>query len=277
MEDKSKGINSIFKYLTQSNEGSPEFETFMAFLRGLKDYSSLLDIYDVEFIDHLLEEVLPKTNEECSKALIIETIVEATYGNAENNMLNELFHDYILLVERHATTIKNAAICLRGMIASGLSSRDVFVRIAMFQDKSYAVSLLTFINFHSWGELPSELTELQAEVDDAQKIRERSYIFTQFLVILHPFISKYQRVSSIDFVFDYEGAHVDWPFSHKGSALRLIKQNIIDEREGTIFEELGMLIHDESIDLHSIKVLNLYQALFDGRDPLNIIFTLPKG
>lgn len=147
----------------------------------------------------------------------------------------------------------------------------------MFKDKQHAISLLAYISIHSWGNLPPQSSTLQAEVKDAQKVRERTYIFAQFLVILHPLVSKYQGVSSIDFVFDYEGAYVDWPFSREGSSLRLVKQNIIDEREGAIFEELGKLIHDEAIDLQSSRVLNLYQTLFSGRDPLDVIFTLPDG
>ncbi|WP_127487174.1 hypothetical protein [Paenibacillus ehimensis] len=277
MEDKVQKINSLFKYLTHGNEGSPEFETFMAFLRGLKDYSTLLDFYDVEFIRHLLEDVLPKINEKYNKALVIETIVEATYGNAEKSMIEKLFSEYIPLLAQYATTLENAARCLRGFIESGISSNEIFVEIAMFKDKQHAISLLTYINIHSWGDLPPQSSTLQAQVKDAQKVRERTYIFAQFLVILHPLVSKYQRVSSIDFVFDYEGAHVDWPFSREGSSLRLVKQNIIDEREGAIFEELGKLIHDEAVDLQSSRVLNLYQTLFNGRDPLDVIFTLPDG
>lgn len=264
----------VFQYLVQSDEGSPEFETFMALLRGLKDYSSLLDHYGDDFIELLWEEVLPKTNDPDNKAAIIETLVEATYGNANKEMLNELFDEYILLIENYATGLDNAARCLNGFIISGIDVSKISISVGKLKDQTYAIALLAYLNAHSWGNLPEDL---QSEVKAAREIRERTYIFAQFLVILSPLIAKYEKVSSIDFVFDYEGAHIDWPFAEEGSSLLWIERGIINDREGHIFEELARVIHNESIDLQSRQVLSLYERLFEGKDPLDVIFALPGG
>lgn len=249
----------------------------MALLRGLKDYSSLTEHYGEDFVRLLWKDVLPKVTETHNQVSVIETLVEATYGNTEPNVLEQLFDAYMPLLEQYATTLDHAARCLFGFIESGIGIQDVSDRIAKFPHRRYAVALLAYINAYEWADQPSDTDELQTEVKNARKIRERTYIFTQFLVILHPLIGKYQKVSSIDFVFDYEGAHIDWPFSREGSSLRLVEQHIIDEREGAIFEELGTLIYDESVDLQSPEVLSLYESLFEGRDPLGVIFALPGG
>ncbi len=274
MKNNEQKINVVFQYLVHSDEGSPEFETFMALLRGLKDYSSLLDHYGFEFIQLLWKEVLPKVEETYNKALVIETLVEATYGNANKEMLNELFDEYILLIEQYATGLDNAARCLNGFIASGIDVSEISINVGKLKDQTYAIALLAYLNAHSWGNLPEDL---QSEVKAAREIRERTYIFAQFLVILNPLIAKYQKVSSIDFVFDYEGAHIDWPFAEEGSSLLWIERGIINDREGHIFEELARVIHNESIDLQSRQVLSLYERLFEGRDPLDVIFTVPSG
>jgi len=272
MKNNEQNINVVFQYLVQSDEGSPEFETFMALLRGLKDYSSLLDHYGEDFIELLWEEVLPKTNDPHNKAAIIETLVEATYGNANKEMLNELFDEYILLIDQYATVLDNAARCLNGFIASGIDVSEISINVGKLKDQKYAIALLAYLNAALWGNLPEDL---QSEVKAAREIRERTYIFAQFLLILSPLIAKYEKVSSIDFVFDYEGAHIDWPFAEEGSSLLWIERGVINDREGHIFEELARLIHNESIDLLSDQVLSLYEALFKGKDPLDVIFTLP--
>jgi hypothetical protein len=276
LEKRVKKINSLFKYQADHNEGSPEFESYMAFLRGLRDYSTLLDFYGIEFIDILLE-TLPKINDKDNKASIIETIVEAYYGlDVEKDLIEKLFNEYISLLSQYATTIKEAGRCLKGFIELGISDFEIIVRIARFEDKQYASALLPHLGVRPWGELPPELSAFQEEVVYAQRIRRRTYIFTQFLVIVHPLISKYERVSSINFVFDYEGAHIDWPFSQAGSSSMWVEEHIIDEAEGAIFEKLGKFIHDSSVDLQLASILNLYQELLKGRDPFDVIFTLPN-
>lgn len=276
MEHNDQNINVVFQYLAHGEEGSLEFETFMAFLRGLKDYSSLTEHYGEAFIRLLWLDVLPRINETHNKVSVIETLVEATYGNAESKMLEQLFNDYMSMLEQYATTLDNAARCLFGFIESGIEIREISGRILAFSDYQYAVALLAYINTCEWENFQFETDEIQDEVKNARRIRERTYIFAQFLVILHPGVGKYPKVSSIDFVFDYDGAHNDWPFSQEGSTLRLVEKGIIDSKEGIFFEKLGRFIHDENIDLKSPKVLDLYQNLFEGRDPLDVIFTLPS-
>ncbi len=47
MNNNVQQINQLFKYLIRSDEYSEEFETFIALLRGLKDFSHCLNFTDM--------------------------------------------------------------------------------------------------------------------------------------------------------------------------------------------------------------------------------------
>jgi hypothetical protein len=270
-------INQLFKYLTRSEEHSQEFETFIALLRGLKDFSSLLDFYGPEFVNILLYELLPQLEGALNKALVIETIVEATYGEMDLVTLNDLFNQYIVLLKEDATTLEYASRCLLGFVASGITPGQIFNHLATFKHKDFAVAVLALTNILSSDTLDTHSISFHQEVDHAHVMKQRTYYFTQFIVILHPLVAKYTMVSAINFVFTYENARIDWPFSQPGSTQRLIAAKILTEKEGQLFEELGKLLHDETVELSSPSISNMYHKMFAKKDPLEVIFTLPSA
>ncbi len=277
MNNNVQQINQLFKYLTRSAESSQEFETFIALLRGLKDFSTLLEFYGPEFVSMLLDEVLPVLEDVSTKAIVIETVIESTYGEMDTILLRDLFNQYIVLIEDYSTTLEDASRCLKGFTASGIPQSEIFNRVAQFKDKDYAVALLALTDILSLDGVDTNHIAFQKEVIDAHIIKQRTYFFTQFIAILHPLVGKYTHVSAIDFVFNHENARIDWPFSQPGSTQRLITANILTTEEGAIFEELGKLLHDETVELTSPRIANMYPKMFEGKDPLDIIFTLPSA
>jgi hypothetical protein len=279
MRNRVQDINKLIKYLINQGEGSQEFDTFIAILKGIKKNSSLLDFYSREFIENI-KEIIPNITDKYDKALLIETIVESLYeeyGFIDVKYKNELFNEYIILLEQYATTIDNAIRCLNGFIYSGISINEVFIRIAKYENKNNAIKILSSLGMNRCPDNLCIPSKMALEVEKAYRISQRSQIISHFLVIVHPLISRYTGISYISFKFDYEGAYIDWPFSEKGSTARLIESKIIDKDEGDIFEELGALIHemDKEID-NSTKISKLYKDFFKGKDPFDVIFTLPK-
>lgn len=272
-------INKLIKYLINKGEGSQEFDTFIALLRGIKNNSNLLDFYSREFIENI-KEIIPDISDKYDKALLIETITESfyeEYGFIDVKYRDELFNEYIILLEQYATTIDNAVRCLNGFVYSGISINDVFIRIAKYENKNNAIKILSSLGMNQCPDNSCIPSKMAFEVEKAYRVLQRSKILSHFLVIVHPLISRYTDISYISFKFDYEGAYIDWPFSEKGSTARLIESKIIDKVEGDIFEELGALIHeaDEEI-VNSTKIAKLYIDFFKGKDPFDVIFTLPE-
>ncbi len=276
MNNNVQQINQLFKYLIRSDEYSEEFETFIALLRGLKDFSPLLEFYGSEFVNILLYELLPELEDASNKALVIETIVEATYGELDLVTINDLFNQYMVLLEDDAISLENASRCFFGFLASGITPTQIFNYMSTFKYKDFAVAVLALTNILSSDTLNTYSLSFYKEVDCAHIMKQRTYYFTQFIVILHPLVANYTMVSAINFVFNYESARIDWPFSRPGSTERLVTANILTKEEGQIFEELGNLLHDKTVELSYPRITNLYQKMFEGKDLLDVIFTLPS-
>lgn len=54
----------------------------------------------------------------------------------------------------------------------------------------------------------------------------------------------------------------------------LIKSRVLSSKEVSILEELDRLINRQE-ELDSMKVRKMYEDFFEGKDPLEVIFTLP--
>ncbi len=55
----------------------------------------------------------------------------------------------------------------------------------------------------------------------------------------------------------------------------LIKSKVLSSKEVSILEELDRLINKQEKELDSMEVRKLYEDFFAGKDPLEVIFTLP--
>ncbi|MDY7991358.1 hypothetical protein UY286_10110 [Paenibacillus polymyxa] len=55
----------------------------------------------------------------------------------------------------------------------------------------------------------------------------------------------------------------------------LIKSKVLSSKEVSILEELDRLINMQGEELDSMEVRKLYEDFFEGKDPLEVIFTLP--
>lgn len=302
-------INSIFTYLTKET-GTKEYYTFMALLPALKNNCQLVDYYGQEFIKIIMElliknnnlvhsdeykrriskvnefdrEVLIEDNDR-NRCLLIETIMNAInedeYDDVNkkywtgNYNINKLFDDYIVACKHN--TNENTVQCLKNFIYHGISAATIFIKLAdNLENKEQIVSILAEMGVKEWGEIPDRFSQLLMEVKEAFKIRCRSHVISQFILVVHPLCGENARKSSISFsCFSYNGACFDWPWNSPGSTDTLVKDKIISLREAKIFEKLGNLLICEE-NFNSSKIRELYDEFFQGKDPFNVIYTLPE-
>jgi hypothetical protein len=307
IRDKSRYASKIFRYLTR-DIGTQDYEVFMALLPGLKDDSLLFDYFGEDFIKIMIELLIKinymvNSNEykrrmdsmdgfdreaemqrnNWSRLLLIETIANAINVDKCNTYekywigdynLNKLLNEYVVLCNDN--THEKAAHCLNDFIANGVKPESVFVKLAEnLDDKEHAAAILARMGITDWGEIPYKFYELLVEVKNTYKIFRRSNVISQFILVVHPLCGKNVSKSAISFsYFSYEGALSDWGWNKSGSTERLIEDKIISKREAGIFEKLGNLLFTEQ--LNSCKIRELYNDFFQGKDPFEVIYSLPE-
>lgn len=278
MNNRVQDINNIFKYLTEENN-SEEYNTFFALLRGLKDYSPLLNFYGIEFIKDNLE-LLSRIEDKYDKALLIETITESEIFSEQedyNSCYHNLFDEYISILTNNGGMGEDVIRCLKNFINIGISSNEIFIKIAKNLEKDIAITILAGLGDVDWGIVEDELLDFLEEVRTAYKIQYRSGLIAHFLVIVNPLCRKYVGVSQISFAFStYEAAYSDWPWSKPHITKILIESKIISQKEANIFNKLGGLLIDMPANVHSEEIKKLYYEFFEDKDPFDIIYTLPE-
>lgn len=277
MDKKVQYMNDIFKYLTKKND-TEEYQTFFALLKMLRYNSNLSDYYGEEFVE-LLCELLLRIEDKDDKATLIETIVECCYFDYkfDENYWKEIFEEYILCVRENAAVKEHIPECLAGFIHAGISKNEVFTKLAENLQREYAIWILSRLDMDDLENIPEELLGLLTEVREASNIRWRSGIIAEFLLLVHPLCREYAGVSQITFMYDsYRGVYEDcWPRGLLNRKNTLVTLKILSLKEVSILEKLDEVL-TKGADLDSMQVRKLYDEFFEGKDPLNVIFTLPE-
>ncbi|NFG41034.1 hypothetical protein FC789_07560 [Clostridium botulinum] len=308
-KDGVKIINRIFSYFTKEI-GTKEYDTFMALLPGLKDNWELFDYYGQEFTKILMELLIKNNNminsdeykkklgkadefdrqaiiqrNKMDRSLLIETIVNSIAIDEpdalnkkywiDNYNLNKLLDDYVVLCNDNM--YEDAVHCLNNFILLGISPTIVFTKLAEnLENKEQTVAILSRIDINEWGEIPNRFSELFMEVKKASRMLNRSNVICQFILVVHPLCGYNINKSTLQFsYFSYAGACNYWAWNSSISANKLVEDKILSVREAKIFENLGnLLLHEGSSS--SIEIRELYDEFFQGKNPFNIIYTLPE-
>ena len=88
---------------------------------------------------------------------------------------------------------------------------------------------------------------------------------------------KYAEISEITLVYkSYKGVYEDcWPRGLLNFKESLIKSKVLSLKEIEILEKLDEVL-SSGTNLESLEVEKLYNDLFEGRDVLDVIYTLPE-
>lgn len=279
MNTKVQYINNTFKYLTQDID-TEEYLTFFALLEKVKDIPALQEYYGEEFIEILIE-LLPRIEDKSDKALLIETIVQCSYNSDKisESFYKKILHEYILCLCEPTTSLDNIVQCLGGFIRVGISKNEIVANLATNLEEEYVLLILSRMKIDDLAYTSDELSKLLAESQEVYNIRWRSGIIAQFLLLVHPHIRKYAGISQITFLYEsYRGVYEDcWPRGLLPNRKdMLIKSKVLSPKEVSILEDLDRLINTQEEDLDSMEVRKLYDDFFEGKDPFEVIFTLPE-
>ncbi|WP_258297240.1 hypothetical protein [Paenibacillus peoriae] len=194
------------------------------------------------------------------------------------NYLKETFDKYMLCIAEKAVNVKGMSACLIGFIKAGISEKEIIKKLEENLEKEHLISVLSRMYINYLADSVEDKSYLMKEVQGAYYISQRSGIIAQFLLLVHPYVRKYAGISQITFLFDsYRGVYEDcWP---KGLLPNmkdtLIKSKVLSSKEVSILEQLDRLINMQEEELDSMEVRKLYEDFFEGKDPLEVIFTLP--
>lgn len=245
--------------------------TLVAMLKLLKNSSALEELED-DFITHL-SRMIPLVEHNSTKALLIETIAESpNYVSSDTRLVDE----YIRLISLGATTVANAVRCCGAFVVSGTTMNEIFTKLADSPNKKMAIEILVLLGNNDWGDLPSNLELFANEVETLKRIRYRSGIISAFLLIVNPLCSEYAYISSLSFGYpSTEVAVNDWAWVTPESTKYILDRQIVTPKEANILVELGRLIHS-NVNLSVEEMTKLYTRFFEGKNPFDVMFTLPE-
>lgn len=274
----AKNINYLFKSLTEVDD-TIEYQTFFALLEKIKYIPSFLEYFGEDFVEHMLL-LLSRVKEKHDQAILIETVMECldiyTFSEA---CIKDIFEKYMSCIAEKVVSLNGLTMCLIGFIQAGISEEQIIIRLEENLEKEHVINVLSRLYINYFANSSEANSGLLREAQKAYYISQRSGIIAQFLLLVHPHIRKYAGLSQITFMYDsYRGVYEDcWPRgllpNMKGT---LIKSKILSSNEVGILEELDTMINLQGEALESMKVRELYDAFFEGKDPFEVIFTLPE-
>ncbi|SCW83730.1 hypothetical protein SAMN04487970_106221 [Paenibacillus tianmuensis] len=239
-------------------------------LRSIRDQYSLEELGE-DFFSRL-QQLLPHTKEKSTKAALIETIVEFPFFNYDR----EIFDEYLSLVSQGETRVEDAARCLGVFATNNTMKNEIFLRLAQFSDRKSAIEILVSMGYSDWGVIPSEYRTFAEEVLHAIKLQNRTFVISTFMFIVHPLYSVHSNISCLKCNYPtVESAIRDWAWATPRSTEYIVNSKIVTPQESTVLIKLGQLLF-ERVHLTPEKREELYSAFFEGKDPIDVIFTLPK-
>ncbi|WP_256715732.1 hypothetical protein [Paenibacillus peoriae] len=183
----------------------------------------------------------------------------------------------MLCIAEKAVNVKGMSACLIGFIKAGISEKEIIKKLEENLEKEHLISVLSRMYINYLADSVEDKSYLMKEVQEAYYISQRSGIVAQFLLLVHPYVRKYAGISQITFLYDsYRGVYEDcWPRGLLPNMKdTLIKSKVLSSKEVSILEQLDRLINMQE-ELDSMEVRKLYEDSFEGKDPLEVIFTLP--
>jgi len=278
MEEKVKYTNDLFKYLTQ-NTDTKEYQTFIALLEKIKYNPSLLEYYGEEFVEHMID-LLPRIEDKYDQASLIETIIECMdIYTFSDNYIKGIFDEYMLCIAEKAVNVAGMSTCLIRFIQAGISEKEIIEKLEENLEKEHLINVLSRMYINYLANSAETKSYLMEEVQEVYYLSQRSGIIAQFLLLVHPHIRKYAGISQITFLYEsYRGVYEDcWPRGLLPNRKdTLIKSKVLSPKEVSILEDLDRLINTQEEDLDSMEVRKLYDDFFEGKDPFEVIFTLPE-
>ncbi|MEN1990395.1 hypothetical protein [Paenibacillus hubeiensis] len=277
MNEKVIYANELFKYMTQ-NIDSKEYQTFFALLENIKYNPILLEYYGEEFVEHMMD-LLMRVEDRVHQVLIIETLIECLdiYVFSEK-YIKEIFDKYMLCVAEEVVDLSELSTCLIGFLEAGIKEEEIIKKLEENLEKESLISVLSRLYINYLSHSVEDQNCVMEEARQGYYISQRSGIIAQFLLLVHPHIRKYAGISQITFLYDsYRGVYEDcWPRGLLPNMKeRLIKSRVLSKKEVSVLEELDMLVNLQGEELDSIEVRKLYDQFFEGKDPLETIYTLP--
>ncbi|KQY80610.1 hypothetical protein ASD24_16860 [Paenibacillus sp. Root52] len=271
-------MNEALKYLTKDKD-TIEYLTFFVLLEKIKYIPPILEYCGDDFVEYMIE-LLPRIDDKYDRASLIETIVQSYYWD-ENSVgySDELFNEYIRCIRDHATNLDDIISCLNGFVHAGVRKQEIVIQLIKHVDKEKTITILSRFELDDVTGSPGNESKLLTEAKEISSIRWRSGIIAQFLLLVHPQVRKYAGISQITFLYDtYHGVYADcWPRGLLPNQKELLlNSKVLSAREISVLETLEELINSQEKDLDSPEVKQLYDAFFAGKDPLDVIFTLPK-
>jgi len=277
LPDKNKIMDETFQYLIE-NQDTIEYDAFFVCLQSIKSIPPLMDYFGKHFFEHLIT-MLSRIEDNYKKAELIETIMDyADEYSLDETYIKDLFDQYIVCVLKKAVSLQNVSVCLLDFWNAGISMQEIVSNLESHLGSEELTGVLVILYAHHPNILSPCIPHLLKEVQVAYRIRERSGIIAQFLLLTNRYVRKYAEYSQITFLYNtYEGVYADcWPRGLLPNRKEyLISSNILSLYEIAILEELESLINVQGENLESVKVEQLYLRFFGERDPFEVIFTLP--
>lgn len=263
----SKGLAELlFNAMVKSDQD----EIIIALLKTIKEQYSVVELGEELFLQ--LQKAVPHIKEKRTRAAIIETMVEFPDFNFDYEILDE----YLTLVFDYQTNNEDAIRCLKSFTVQDLFKEVIFLRLAQFTDKQRALEILVGIGGSNWGEIPAEYQQFDDQVRSGIRMRNRTFIISQFLYFVHPLCREYSYINHLAAHYPtMQSARNDWAWRLPGSTDHIINSKIVTSREAEVFIKLGQLLH-EKVHLTSVVKKGLYSAFFEGKDPIDVIFNLPQ-
>ena len=272
MIEENKAVKLI-KFI-KDNYCEEEESSFCDGILYLREQANWREL-ESEFLSHLTD-MLSIVKKNSHKAAIIESIVEIECFDFNKNQ--ELLDEYIFLLVKKVTTNEKAAQCLGAFIALGANPSEIFNKVAKNLNKKHAIEILVKVNIgiDEWGSILNELEGFFIDFEISGRISHRSCTIAPFLLITHPSCLEYGTISYLSFNYSsVDSAVYDWGWYSPNGARYLVNQKVVTEKEAEILQRLGDLMRSH-IELDSEEIRGLYHEFFNGKNPLDVMVTLPK-
>lgn len=120
------------------------------------------------------------------------------------------------------------------------------------------------------GEIPAEYQQFDDQVRSGIRMRNRTFIISQFLYFVHPLCREYSYINHLAAHYPtMQSARNDWAWRLPGSTDHIINSKIVTSREAEVFIKLGQLLH-EKVHLTSVVKKGLYSAFLKVKTQLTL-------
>lgn len=248
-------------------------EVFLVQLLKIVRYYNNLSTLEEGYYKELIK-ILPYLQNVKTKIVLIQTIMQLS-DEIDYLEATKLLEMYIELIKKERPEIGEIVNCLSAFHINGYMYNSLFIKVVDNIEENFAIQILVGLGDQDWGMLPLKYNEIKERVQVAWRIKYRSWVLSTFILITCPLCRKYNQISRIQFVYpNIEVAINDWSWIEEGSETYILTNKIVSLKEAQILLELGRMLHT-GISVESESINQLYTLFFEGRDPFEVIYTLP--